>query len=146
MTHTDRKLMTLASLLFLFVSHILTFHFERLKGHIIQVRETTYLQVRWLLKCLHRFSYPHLMCHFAFSPTLALPGLLISFPSNMFFLAASLSAPSPPLSHSYCSLSRHTGPASFPARCPCSADDSSSLHLYPLPPPLHSPELSHTEP
>ena len=89
---------------------------ERLRGHIIWVGEITFLQDLCFLKSLPRFSGPLLICHLAFSPTLALPGLLISLPSYTFFSSASPSAQNSPLTHSLPSL---------PIRRPCFLSSSS---------------------
>lgn len=42
-----------------------------------------------VLGVITRLSCPHLIHHFAFSPTLALPGPLISLPSCVFFFSTS---------------------------------------------------------
>ena len=94
-THTDRKSTTLASLLFLLISLTPIFHSERLKGQIIEGREPTFLQVSLVLEMLTQILMPVPHLPFAFSPTLALPGLFISLPSDVFFSSASPSAQRP---------------------------------------------------
>lgn len=86
-----------------------------------------------VLEVLTRLSCLHLIHHFAFSPTLALPGLLISLFSYVFFFSTSPHLLSQ--SYSYPPLQLNHW----------SAHDFSFLHLYLLTPTLYNPELSHTQ-
>lgn len=130
--------MTLASLLFLLVSPTLTFHLERLKGHSAEGREATVLQVPLILETrIMPISYLPV----AFFPPLALPGLFVSLPGDVFFSSTSPSDQSPSLSPS---------PSSLPTlallpqlNLPHLANVFSFLYLKLLTPHVHNPQVSH---